>query len=644
MSLRPLKLAICICFVFGLAACSSSKGNVQTIDPVASAAPSEKVPSHRQAFIDSASLVRLEIAHGSFLRALALESQSEYQLAEQFMRHAYESDPSSRFLAFSLVELMEMRGASAEALKLAETAKKLKGVETSSQCALLGRLYSESSNLDSALVYYKKAVDSNDQNLRAAYEYALLLEIAHDYDELMKVYATLLPQIGFPQSMMDRELSLLNAAGKDSVMAELLLSAYESNGDAKYLTEHSKLLFKMKKYEDVLLDVERMKVDSLNDSIAMTFMMSAFVELGRNTEALDSLRARYSRGPKDSYILMKIALLETKLNDRDKAKSDWNKLKDDPEFGADANAMLSSYYWEEGDSLNSLKYMEKAYSLAPSRYGENMATRYASEGRYKKAYAVLDFLLKDRAALDSLAEASKLRENVDLDKVSKVRRSIAFQMAEFHYIYGYVQLVNAEALERVPTTKAKLDSAFAIRGKAESHFESSIKLGGETLNLLFSMGANLLALGKVDSSIVVFKKLFAQDPKDAMALNHLGYFLVDLNRNSKEMEWGASLIDSALKLDSANVAYLDSKGWALYRKGQFEEALKVMEEVEKKAVGVEGMLNQDTSVYSHLAAICDALSLSSRAMNYYKKVLAIDPQNVLAKERTKALEASGKAN
>ena len=86
------------------------------------------------------------------------------------MQHAYESDPENRYLAFSVLELMVLRGASSEAAALAEKAKNLKGKQTSNQYALLGRVYSEQSNLDSALAYYKKAVDSSDQNLRAAYE------------------------------------------------------------------------------------------------------------------------------------------------------------------------------------------------------------------------------------------------------------------------------------------------------------------------------------------------------------------------------------------------------------------------------------------------------------------------------------------
>ena len=187
--------------------------------------------------IDSARLLRLEIAHGSFLRALALERQGEFGMAEEFMRHAYEADSENRYLAFSVLELMVRRGAGAsdEALKLADRAKLLKGKKTSSQYALLGRVYSEASNLDSAIVYYKKAVEASEQNLHAAYEYSLLLEITRDTKELVRIYGLLLPQIGYPQAMLERQISLLAEAKNDSAMADLFGAVYEARGDRAFL-------------------------------------------------------------------------------------------------------------------------------------------------------------------------------------------------------------------------------------------------------------------------------------------------------------------------------------------------------------------------------------------------------------------------
>ncbi len=210
MQLRVSLFGCFLCCALFFAACS---GNNKTKETLVAIPPSSPPPQDE---LDSVRLANLEIAHESFLRALQLEAQGESSLAELFIRHAWEADRNNRFLAFSLVESMEARGASTEALKLADTAKTLQGKQTSSQYALLARLYSQNMNLDSSKFYYKKSVEASDQNLRAAYEYALLLEVIRDYDELMRIYGIMLPQINYPRSMVDRQLLLLEKAGKDS--------------------------------------------------------------------------------------------------------------------------------------------------------------------------------------------------------------------------------------------------------------------------------------------------------------------------------------------------------------------------------------------------------------------------------------------
>ena len=104
-----LKLVTALFASLVLVACSGSKQVVVQQAPVVSASAESVKKSNYPVKMDSAELLRLEIAHSSYLRALALQNQGEYGLAEQFMQHAYESDPENRFLAFSVLELKEMR-------------------------------------------------------------------------------------------------------------------------------------------------------------------------------------------------------------------------------------------------------------------------------------------------------------------------------------------------------------------------------------------------------------------------------------------------------------------------------------------------------------------------------------------------------
>lgn len=630
---------VALFLLFAVVACSGPKQLSRAENPTENI-KSVAVEKSEPAKIDSAQLLRLEIAHSSFLRAIALERHGEFGIAEEFMRHAYEADPENRYLAFSVLELMVRRGAgtSEEAVKLANRAKSLKGKRTSGQYALLGRIYSEMSNLDSALLYYRKAVEASEQNLHAAYEYSLLLEISRDTKELIRIYGLLLPQIGYPQAMLERQISLLAETKNDSAMADLFGAIYEVRGDRVFLENRIRLLFGMKRFEEALRSTEEFRADSAftDDSLSVAFLTAAYIGLGQDSVAMDSLGAIYRRNPSHGNVLMNLALMETKLGRKDQAKIHWERLAGTDRYAASALGMLSVMALDDGDSAKSLDYLERAYAREPIAYRNNLLVRYANVKDYPKAYRVLDEALKPDARLDTVRQ--KIQASGNLEELRKFDAATTLALANIHFKYGTFLQMNAEMLEAVPTSMQKKDSAKALRKKACGHYLEAARIGGETQNLLFAYGSNLLSLGKVDSAITVFRKIFENFPMDAMSKNHLGYTLVDLNRNAEELKWGISLIDEALALNPNEVAYKDSKGWALYREGKYREALAIMEDVEAQQDSFPEMFLRDTSIFAHLAAICQALSLKDRAVGYYEKVLSIDPQNENAKRQIEILK------
>lgn len=624
-------------------ACSSTKPqtSAQTEIP-ADSVKREAVPS---VAIDSAELLRKEIAHSSFLRALALENQGEFGLAEQFLSHARDADPDNRFLAFAVLELMDRRGASEEALLLAEKAKDLKGKKTSGQYALLGRIYSGASQLDSALSFYKKAVETNERNFRAMYEYSLLLEIVRDKEELMRVYGILLPQIGYPESMLERQVSLLVEAKRDSALAGLFGDVYDERGDRAFLERKIRLLFKMKRFEEALAAVEEFRADSVyaDDTLSVKLLMAAYVDLKQDTVLLDTLKAIYKRHPSEEYFLLYVAFMETKLDMRDQAKVHWGRLSESSRYKATANGMLSAYALEDGDSSASLRYLEAAYRENPQEYYRPLLTRYLNSRDFSKAYGVLDsaiaFWQKKMESTETLDSIRTALAQENLNSLRLFDSVLAEKISSVHSDYGFVLQENALELEKIPASAENLQKGAELRRLSNVHFAETIRLGGESPAILLAYGANLFSLNLVDSAIAVFDRLLEKDALNAAAMNYLGYSLVDLNRNAEELQRGNGLIDKALALDS-NLAFMDSKGWALFRLGKYEDALSLMERVESKAVaaGEEEWLYKDTAVFVHLAAICQALSQNERALEYYRKVLKIDPGNANAKKQVELLQ------
>ena len=124
--------------------------------------------------------------------------------------------------------------------------------------------------------------------------------------------------------------------------------------------------------------------------------------------------------------------------------------------------------------------------------------------------------------------------------------------------------------------------------------------------------------------MIFFNKLLDIDPKHHQALNYLGYMLVDLNRNSKEVQMGDRYIDSALYYKPKEQAYLDSKAWALYRLGKYPEALKIMENLL-----FSGEYHIDDVVYwEHYMAIAKKMGLKEKMSLIHKKIEEFNAKNL----------------
>jgi tetratricopeptide (TPR) repeat protein len=115
----------------------------------------------------------------------------------------------------------------------------------------------------------------------------------------------------------------------------------------------------------------------------------------------------------------------------------------------------------------------------------------------------------------------------------------------------------------------------------------------EKESIAFMRGAMYEKMKKYDAAETEFRKVLELNPKNASALNYLGYMLADRNvRVSDALDF----IKQALELDPNNGAYLDSLGWAYYRSGDLTKA----EEYLRRAID---RFSKDPTVHDHLGDV-----------------------------------------
>ena len=86
---------------------------------------------------------------------------------------------------------------------------------------------------------------------------------------------------------------------------------------------------------------------------------------------------------------------------------------------------------------------------------------------------------------------------------------------------------------------------------------------------MFYLEANVL-----DKAEEYFRKIISEMPDNATVINALAYLLINQDRNVDE---GLKLVDKALKLSPNDYDYLETKGWGLYKKGQYQLALEMLQ-------------------------------------------------------------------
>jgi len=106
-------------------------------------------------------------------------------------------------------------------------------------------------------------------------------------------------------------------------------------------------------------------------------------------------------------------------------------------------------------------------------------------------------------------------------------------------------------------------------------------------------------------------------PDFAEALNYLGYMWAEKGTNLAQAQ---VMIESALKQEPDNTAYLDSLGWVFYQQGKYREALKNIQ----RAIDLDK--EPDATLYDHLGDVQAALKEFDKARASWRKAQSLEPK------------------
>jgi predicted Zn-dependent protease len=257
--------------------------------------------------------------------------------------------------------------------------------------------------------------------------------------------------------------------------------------------------------------------------------------------------------------------------------------------------------YKESKNLDSAEiYYKKAADKMSSNLG--VLYEYAQLLEFLQNYAELkriyDILLSE---LDfpprlvekqlSLYSATDTPDSVVANLLGEAFKANGMQYAE----YGYFQAEILASLKKYSEANEILLTLFFAHPSKE--FTSKLAL---RIAYIYEL------MDSITVAVIWYEQLLAREPENHVAMNNLGYMLID---RDIDIARGMAFVDEALSLSPGNPAYLDSKAWGLYKTGKYEEALQILEKLATDGVDVN-------EVWDHLAKVCDALKLTDKAKEY----------------------------
>ena len=201
-----------------------------------------------------------------------------------------------------------------------------------------------------------------------------------------------------------------------------------------------------------------------------------------------------------------------------------------------------------------------------------------------------------RWRLQILEEAGRIRDCVPIAREHAEKNP---DSAEFQIIYAQVTSIVGDK-----------EGAVSVLQNAHAKWP-------DNTSVAFHLASHLDAFEKREEALQLMEFVVAKDPRNAMALNYVGYILAEENR---ELERAHALLVRAVMEAPEDPHIADSMAWVLYKMGDFNNAWEAI----KKSIALGG--NHPT-IWEHYGDIALKIGKKEEARKAYTNALKLDPDN-----------------
>jgi len=506
------------------------------------------------------------------------DSDAQIALAIEQYRAALRADPADQDACRALAELYYHTGRLKEAGELLVEFARKRALD-GPLSLLLGKVFARTGRYPEAETVLRQVVVRAPGNLEAADALASLLEFEKKYDEAIAVYGMVL----------------------------------DANTESPYV---------------------RTRIGTLH------------LLAGRYKEAMRALLQAQAIDPADTRGLLPLAQAYEGAGDVKGALETYDRLLEKEPGNLEARFHRARVQQKEGSAAQALKGYQEIIDLASGRG----AVTERESSILALAYSQIGLLQMDgrqyaaaigsfTKALDSAGEPGPElflllgRAELEAGKPEEARRVVTEAMDRFpgdldvKVFHGEVLIAGGDETAAREFYKGLLrdaggtSEAYArvsealLRQKhyplAESFLKEGTRRHPEDDALLFARGASLERQGRAVEAERLLYRSIQINPKNAMALNYLGYMLADRGVRLRE---AMGYVQRALALDPQNAAYLDSLGWVQFKLALYDDSEKSL----RAALAAD---EADPTIREHLGDLLIRIGRAEEALREWEAAL-----------------------
>jgi len=557
-------------------------------------------------------------------------------------RAAIDNDPSSDYLNAGLAELYAKTGRIRDAVLEAQDILKRDGNNLEAR-RLLGQIYLRSlgdmqSGTQSQEIL-KLAIDQYEQIVKldpkSVEDHLLLGRLYRLNNELLKSENEFKAAVAIQPDSEEAVTTLAylyNEEGDSSHALQVLNTVPEKARTAKLYSALGYTYEQQKEYKQAVEAYKKSTELDPDNLDAVRGLAQNLMSNGETDAALEQYKAIVEADPSDAQTYMRIAEIDRRNGKFDQAMDALKKasaiVPDSVELQYNI-AIIDEAQGKYDDAIQILSALVQKTERADGDYSkddshnravflEQLGTVYREANRYDLAEQTFRkmLVLGDENAIRGYQQIIETyRDNKQWQQATQVAEEAAKKYPNDRGLQMVAASQQADmgsagpAIERVKAMAkggpddrdvyialAQMYSRVKDWDNAEANIDKAIDMSSKTEDkdyALFVAGSIYERQKKYDKAEEAFHKVLADDPKNAMALNYLGYMLAD---RGTRLDEALGYIRRAVALDPQNGAYLDSLGWVYFKRGNYDLAEENLRRASER-------MGNDPTIQDHLGEL-----------------------------------------